>query len=196
MPFPMRTPIRRKIIVAIVAGGLCALAAPAFAQREPLIVVPPRPGVPVMMYGIDISGGIVEGEFGLDRPGQVAPTVILPYWPRPFVWAPIRPFYPGAGRWRLSTYEYTPYEHAPYNRNPFYPATGHRPRSGRLEVIPPANRKMPKPAEPYYREWTIEPTPGPASGQIPFEPPPPAVVVTPPVARPKGPAPNPAPLDD
>ena len=59
-----------------VALLLAMTATPAFAQREPEIVIPGKPGVPVMINGIDASWGVVEGEFGLDRPGAVAPTVI------------------------------------------------------------------------------------------------------------------------
>ena len=55
---------------------LAVTASPAFAQREPEIVIPGRPDVPVIINGVDASWGIVEGEFGLDRPGLVAPTVV------------------------------------------------------------------------------------------------------------------------
>ena len=55
---------------------LAVTASPALAQREPEIVIPGKPGVPVIINGIDASYGIVEGEFGLDRPGLVAPTVV------------------------------------------------------------------------------------------------------------------------
>ncbi len=49
----------------------------AFAQREPQIVIPGKAGVPVYINGVDASRGVVVvGEFGLDRPGLVAPTVI------------------------------------------------------------------------------------------------------------------------
>ncbi len=51
-------------------------ASPALAQRAPEIVIPGKPGVPVYINGIDASWGVVEGDFGLDRPGSVAPTVI------------------------------------------------------------------------------------------------------------------------
>jgi hypothetical protein len=61
---------------AAVALLLAVSASPAFAQREPQIVVPGRPDVPVIINGIDASWGIVEGEFGLDRPGAMAPVVI------------------------------------------------------------------------------------------------------------------------
>ncbi len=62
---------------------LAVMASPAFAQREPQIVIPGKPGVPVYIDGVDASWGVVEGEFGLDRPGLVAPTVIY----RPLVTA-------------------------------------------------------------------------------------------------------------
>ena len=55
---------------------LAVTASPAFAQRAPEIVIPGKPGVPVYINGIDASWGVVEGDFGLDRPGMVTPTVI------------------------------------------------------------------------------------------------------------------------
>jgi hypothetical protein len=36
----------------------------------------------------------------------------------------------------------------------YYPFTGKRPRSGRLEIIPPANRRLPPRAESFYRYWS------------------------------------------
>jgi hypothetical protein len=140
----------RKITFALVGGLLTGLTAgPAKADNEPVIVVPGRPGVPVMMYGIDVSGAIIEGEWGLNRPGVVAPTVILRYFPHELYGAP------GA----------------------YFPATGHRPRVGRLEVIPPPNRRLPPRAEPYYRDWSIESAPTPATIPPSYDMPP--VVVAP-----------------
>jgi hypothetical protein len=63
----------RLVFVALL---LAVTASPALAQRKPEIVIPGKPGVPVIINGIDASYGIVEGEFGLDRPGLVAPTVV------------------------------------------------------------------------------------------------------------------------
>ena len=51
-------------------------ASPAFAQRAPEIVIPGKPGVPVYIDGIDASWGIVESDFGLDRPGMLAPRKV------------------------------------------------------------------------------------------------------------------------
>ncbi len=134
---------QREISVAMVAGMLFAVAAvaPARAQNEPVLVVPGRPGVPVMMYGVDVSGAVIEGEFGLNRPGQIAPTVIMPYVSPGALPAP------GA----------------------YFPSSGQRPPYGRLEVIPP-NRRGPQTAEPYFRTWGSESMPTPATSPTPDAP--------------------------
>jgi hypothetical protein len=147
---------RRAIHFAVLVTGLLGAAVtvrPAAADNEPVIVVPGRAGVPVMMYGLDVSGAVIEGEWGLNRPGVIAPTVIMRYWPPDL--------YPAPGG--------------------YFPATGHRPRYGRLEVIPPPNRRLPPPAEPYYREWGIQSAPAPATIPVPYDPPP--VIVAPRISR-------------
>jgi hypothetical protein len=118
---------------------LAVTASSALAQRAPVIVIPGRPDVPVYIHGIDASWGIVEGEFGLDRPNMVTETVI---------WRPYPPtlVYPTPG---------------------YYPADGRRPRVGRLEVLPPANRKLPPPAPTYYRYWSSESQQYPATEYAP-----------------------------
>ena len=108
------------------AALLAVTASPALAQRAPEIVIPGKPGVPVYIDGIDASYGIVEGEFGLDRPGLMAPTV---------VYRPLLITYP----------TYVP---------GYYPKNGKRPGYGRLEIIPPPNRPLPPPAPTYYRSWS------------------------------------------
>jgi hypothetical protein len=105
---------------------LAVTASPALAQRSPEIVIPGKPGVPVYINGIDASYGIVEGEFGLDRPGLMAPTVVY------------RPL--------LIT--------NPTDVPGYYPKNGKRPGYGRLEIIPPPNRPLPPPAPTYYRSWS------------------------------------------
>jgi hypothetical protein len=117
----MRT--HRNLTSALLAGSLAlaAAAVPAAADNEPVLVIPGRAGVPVMMYGMDVSGAVIEGEWGLNRPGVVAPTVIMPYWGHPLYVVP----------------------------SAYFPTTGLRPRVGRLEVIPPPNRRLARPAEPY-----------------------------------------------
>ena len=82
---------------------------PALAQRAPEIVIPGRPDIPVYINGIDASWGVVEGDFGLDRPDMVTPTVI-----------------------------YRPVTVALPSRVPgYHPETGKRPGYGRLEIVPP-----------------------------------------------------------
>ncbi len=131
-----------------------ATASSALAQRAPVIVIPGRPDVPVYIHGIDASWGIVEGEFGLDRPNMVTQTV---------VWRPYPPAitYPTPG---------------------YYPADGKRPRVGRLEILPPANRKLPPPAPTYYRYWSSESAPYPATEYTPNYTPG-SIVVAPQVGR-------------
>ena len=130
-------------LAASLIAGVAAGADSAAAQNDPVIVVPGRPGVPVMMYGVDVSGAVIEGQTSLNRPdGAYPPTVIMRYWP------------------------------PDHYRNPgaYFPATGHKPHYGRREVIPPADRQMPVPAKPYYRDWMIESAPGPVSAPVPYDP--------------------------
>jgi hypothetical protein len=121
------------------AFALAISASCAFAQRAPIIVVPGRPDVSVYINGIDATWGIVEGEFGLDRPNMVTQTV---------VWRPYPPTIAFATR-------------------AYYPSQGRRPRLGRLEINPPPNRLLPPPAPHFYRSWSIESAPNPATEYTP-----------------------------
>jgi hypothetical protein len=107
----------------------------ALAQREPEIVIPGRPDVPVYINGIDASWGIVEGEFGLDRPNQVNPTVVY----RPYLVA------------------------LPFGVPSYFPREGRRPGYGRLEFVPPAERRPLAPGPRYRRFWSSESDPGPVT---------------------------------
>jgi hypothetical protein len=117
---------------------------PARAQREPVIVVPGRPGYQVIMWGQDVSGAVLEGEFGLDRPGFG--VTVIPAAPTAYVGIT-----PGPGG--------------------FFPATGVKPRSGRLEVVPPPNRPKPPPAPTFFRSWSSE-SPHLPANDVPQNPPP------------------------
>ncbi len=64
---------------------------------------------------------------------------------------------------------------APAERG-YYPATGRLPRYGRQE-IEPAHRLPPPLAPTFYRSWSAESGPGPATEYPPYQPPP--VVVAP-----------------
>jgi hypothetical protein len=126
---------------------LAVTTSPAFAQREPQIVIPGKAGVPVMINGIDASWGVVEGEFGLDRPGFTAPVVI--YRPLP-----------------ISVPETGP---------GYFPRTGRKPGYGRLEIAPPPDAPKPPPAPTYYRSWSSQSAPGSVT-DYPQYPMPPVVV--------------------
>ena len=102
------------------------------------IVIPGRTGVPVIINGIDASYAVVEGQWGLGRGEQVQPTVYGGRYIDPE---------PQVGR--------------------YYPSAGHQPGYGRLEIQPPANRKLPKAAESYHQSWSARSTPAAAAGRGP-----------------------------
>jgi hypothetical protein len=132
---------------------LAVSASPALAQRAPVIVVPGKPGVPVMMNGVDVSWAVIEGEFGLDRPGTVKTVIYRPL-------AITVPYY-GPG----------------YDEPGYFPRTGRRPGYGRLEVVPPADRPLPPPAPTYYRSWSSQSAPTPATEYPQYSAPPVGVSV-------------------
>jgi hypothetical protein len=116
---------------------------PALAGGGFDIVIPGRPGVPIIINGIDASYAVVEGEWGLGKGEQVQPTIY-------------------GGRY----VGYTP------NVGHYYPSAGHMPGYGRLEIQPPANRRLPQPAESYHQSWSAQSAPQPAQAEVPFYPPP------------------------
>ena len=104
-------------VVAVLCGWALG-ATPARADGSPVFVVPGKPGVPVIVnpLGFDASYTVVEGDFGLSRPGQVNPVIVG----GPLV-APA-PYYPGG----------------------YFPRSdGQRPGYGRYEVDPGPNRRVP-----------------------------------------------------
>jgi len=127
---------------------LIGTALPAFGGGGFDIVIPGRPGVPVIINGVDASYAVVEGEWGLGKGGQVQPTVY-------------------GGR----TIDPVP------NVGHYYPSAGHLPGYGRLEIEPPANRRLPQPAESYHQSWSAQSAPQPVQPTVPFYPPP--VIVAP-----------------
>jgi hypothetical protein len=135
----------RTVLTLLALTG--AALGPARAAEPPAYVVPGKPGVPVMINGYDASYTIVEGDWGLDRPGAMPPTIV--YGPR----VGAQPLYYG----------------------PYFPAFGRRPGYGRYEVEPPPNRRLPPRAESYHREWSSQSDDLPADLQ-PAVPPPPMVV--------------------
>jgi hypothetical protein len=107
------------------------------------IVIPGHPGVPIIIDGIDASYAVVEGEWGLGKNEQVQPTI---YGGRYVDFAP--------------------------NVGHYYPSAGHLPGYGRLEIEPPANRRLPRPAESFHQSWSAQSTPQPVQPEVPLYPPP------------------------
>ena len=110
--------MRTGLALAILIGTATA----ALAQGGPVLVIPGRPGVPIVINGVDASYAVVEGDWGLGKGWHVTPTVY-------------------GGRY----YDPTP------TVGHYYPSAGQQPGYGRLEIEPPANRKLPQPAESYHQ---------------------------------------------
>jgi hypothetical protein len=136
--------MRARLALAILIG----MTAAAHADSGPVIVIPGRAGVPIIINGVDASYAVVEGDWGLGKGVHVQPTVY-------------------GGRYADPGPDVAHY----------YPSAGHMPGYGRLEIEPPANRKLPQPAESYYRSWSAQSTPQPVQPAVPFYPPP--VIVAP-----------------
>jgi hypothetical protein len=136
--------MRGGLALAILIGTACA----ALADSSPVLVIPGRAGVPIIINGVDVSYAVVEGDWGLGKRVHVTPTV--------FGGRPVDPA-PQVGH--------------------YYPSAGHQPGYGRLEIEPPANRRLPQPAESYHRSWSSQSTPQPVQPEIPFYPPP--IIVAP-----------------
>lgn len=128
--------------IGVALAILVAMTSTAFAGGGFDIVIPGRPGVPVIINGVDASYAVIEGEWGLGRNEQVQPTIY-------------------GGRY---------IDPAP-NVGHYYPSAGHLPGYGRLEVEPPANRRLPQPADSYHESWSAQSAPLPAQSNVPVNPP-------------------------
>lgn len=136
--------MRIGLALAILIGSTAA----ALAQTGPVLVISGRPGVPIIINGIDASYAVVEGDWGLGKNVHVTPTVY-------------------GGRY----YDPTP------TVGHYYPSAGQQPGYGRLEIEPPANRKLPQPAESYHDSWSAQSAAPQPQPEVPFYPPP--VIVAP-----------------
>jgi len=114
------------VVVALASFALAP--APVRADSGPVIVIPSRPGIPVIINGRDASYAVVEGDWGLSRPGAV-PVIVI------------------GGSPVLPNEVYR-------RRNSYIPKYGRAPERGRYEVEPPADRALPEPAESFSREWS------------------------------------------
>jgi len=120
--------MRLRLLLAMTIGMTSA----AFASDGFDIVVPSRPGVPIIVNGIDVSYAVLEGEFGLGK---------------------------GVNNNQPTIY------------------------GGRVaEPEPPANRRLPQPAESYHQSWGAHSMPLPAQSSPPQDIPlyPPPVIMAPP----------------
>jgi hypothetical protein len=61
--------------LALAFATLIGLAPASFASDGFNVVIPARPGIPVIINGVDASYGVVEGEFGLGKGVNNQPTV-------------------------------------------------------------------------------------------------------------------------
>jgi hypothetical protein len=127
---------------AFALGFLIATTSMALADSLPVIVIPGRAGVPIIINGVDASYAVVEGDWGLGKGIHVQPTVYggHPVDPEPHV-------------------------------GHYYPGSGRLPGYGRLEIEPPSNGK-PQQAESFHQSWSAQSTPQPVQPAVPFYPPP------------------------
>jgi len=125
-------------------AGFCAAIAGTQgtrAQTGPVIVIPGKPGVPVLINGVIVDGAVVYGDWGLARPGHG--QIIIE----------------GAVGFVES-----------FDSRGYYPATGRKPRVGRLEIEPPPRQR---PSTNFHREWSAgSDTTQPVTEYPPFNPPP------------------------
>jgi len=133
-------------LVGLVLGSASALA----ADSGPVIVIPGRHGLPVIINGVDVTGMVLEGDWGLYKPHMVGPTIIP-------AWIPGR------------AYQGTNYQSIPGS---YYPAFGHEPGYGRHEIEPPADRRLPPPAQSFHRSWSTHSDPLPANLEPQIQSPP------------------------
>jgi hypothetical protein len=104
----------RRLVLPLLAAALAVSlhGASAHAETGPVIVVPGRPGVPVIVNGVDVSGAVVYGDWGLARPGH---GEIVIQGPVSYV--------------------------APWSVGSYFPSTGRAPAYGRQEIEPPVRRR-------------------------------------------------------
>jgi hypothetical protein len=135
----------RAIVLVLVTS---AVQAPlAKADNAPAFVLPDRFGRPAIVDGVDVTYAVIEGDWGLYRPGHG----------------------------RVVVYDAAP---ALYPRSQgYFPAMGHRPTRGRLEIEPRRAGAQIRPAEPYFRAWSTQSGSAPASMAPTGDPP--QVIVAP-----------------
>ena len=106
---------------------MAAMTASAVADTGPVVVIPSRAGVPIVLEGVDASFAVVEGDWGLGKGVRIQPT-IYGGWP--------------AGMPRPAGH--------------YFPRTGQRPGYGRYEINTPP-RVLPGAESYYRRWGTESP---------------------------------------
>jgi hypothetical protein len=86
---------------------LAGMTASAVADTGPVVVIPSRAGVPIVIDGVDASFAIVEGDWGLGKSVHVQPT-IYGGWPAALPkpaghYFPRTGIRPGYGRYEINT---------------------------------------------------------------------------------------------
>ena len=107
---------------------LAGMAAAQASETGPVIVIPSRPGIPIIVDGHDISGAVIEGDWGLARPGHIQPRILYRYGPGALIGPDQRPA-------------------------AYFPKTGHAPKVGRREVDQPRGIDHP---ESFYRSFNAQ----------------------------------------
>lgn len=106
---------------AVTMAFLLALTSTASAGGGFDIVIPGRPGVPVIINGVDASYAVIEGDWGLGKGVQVQPTIYGGRYidPVPHVgrYYPSAGATPGYGRLEIETPRKKPQEAESYYRS-------------------------------------------------------------------------------
>jgi hypothetical protein len=129
-----------RIAIAASALLLAASVCGARADHAPTFVVPGKAGVPVVINGYDASWGVIYGDWGLYRPGHMGLEVV-----------------------------YAPQQSIYTRERAYYPASGRKPRSGRVEIQTPAS---PHPAKSFHRAWSTQSGSAATTEYPPYDPPP------------------------
>lgn len=130
MRMPATIAVGAAVVLSGVGGAIVSDAvvnAAAAQTTGPVIVIPTRRDVPVVLYGRDVSYVVVESDWGLARPGHLAPSIV---GYAPLVGSRASPV-----------------------RGVNFPRYGVAPARGRNEIDPGPDRPMPEPAESFSRSW-------------------------------------------
>jgi hypothetical protein len=117
-------------VAIVVTFGICVVAGSPVdaAEGAPVFVIPGRTPGPIVINQYDARWAVVEGDFGLSRPGHGTQIVIGGR-------------YVGPRRQVIRSY---------------YPTSSQKPELGRHEIEPSSNRELPKPAEDFSRNWSTK----------------------------------------